>query len=236
MKLNRRDEVLGEYDGKEVHLRSGRYGLYIAHDGVFANLPKKLKENEEDITVKVAMELIQAKRMKSGSASSRLKGSVRKKQARKVSSSAADEGTSATTEAESAETTSETAKTVGKVKATKSTRKASITGKARVTTKAKAATKEKVTPSKAQAAIKAKTASFLFCFFLLLSLSLLSRRSESSFSRMYLYLCVELELTAVLSRGAWRISVCAFTYFSVCIYVFQCVRLHISMLLFSILR
>jgi DNA topoisomerase-1 len=57
---------LGEHpeDGKPVQLFAGRYGPYVKHDGTNASLPKGT--SPDDVTLEQAVELLEAKRARSG--------------------------------------------------------------------------------------------------------------------------------------------------------------------------
>jgi DNA topoisomerase I len=58
--------VLGEVDGKPINLMPGRYGPYVAFDGVNASLPKGA--DEATLTLDAAMALIEARRAAGGGA------------------------------------------------------------------------------------------------------------------------------------------------------------------------
>ena len=72
-------KVLGNHpaDGKPVSQKSGRYGPYVEHGGVRANLPKDVEADA--VTLEQALELIAAKAAKGGAK----KGGGRKPVARK---------------------------------------------------------------------------------------------------------------------------------------------------------
>ena len=51
--------TLGEYEGKEVVVSTGRYGPYVRYDGKFTSLPRK--DDPYSITLERAIELIHEK-------------------------------------------------------------------------------------------------------------------------------------------------------------------------------
>ena len=57
---------LGEYDGKQITVGSGRFGPYVKHLKIYATIPKTI--TPEEVTLEQAIELIKAKVEKSGGA------------------------------------------------------------------------------------------------------------------------------------------------------------------------
>ena len=60
LELFRLPRTLGEYEGLEVSVGSGRYGNYVLHDGKFTSLPSQT--DPLAITLEEAITLINAKR------------------------------------------------------------------------------------------------------------------------------------------------------------------------------
>lgn len=60
MELFQLPKVIGEYDGQEVTVNTGRFGPYVKTGEMFVNLPRG--KDPMTITIEEAQELIQAKR------------------------------------------------------------------------------------------------------------------------------------------------------------------------------
>jgi DNA topoisomerase-1 len=89
--------VLGEVGGTEVHLSKGRFGFYVKHKGVMANLPKS--SNAETLTLEEALALIEAKKGKGG------KGAKGKGKAKAEKTEAAEKPAKAKAPAKTTKTT-----------------------------------------------------------------------------------------------------------------------------------
>jgi DNA topoisomerase-1 len=78
-------KTLGEHpaDGKPIVQNSGRFGPYVSHDGLYANLPK----GKDDVTLEEALALLAAKAAKGGTK----KGKAAKGKAAKAAPKAKDE-------------------------------------------------------------------------------------------------------------------------------------------------
>ncbi|MEP3112765.1 type I DNA topoisomerase [Nisaea sp.] len=70
---------IGEYDGKQITVGSGRFGPYVKHLKIYATIPKTI--TPEEVTLEQAIELIKAKVEKSGGAK---KAPVKKAPAKKA--------------------------------------------------------------------------------------------------------------------------------------------------------
>ena len=73
-------------NGKDVLVKDGRYGPYVQHDGVNANIPKTV--NPESLTLAEALELVEKKKARGpvrGKAAKRGRGGAKKARAKKAS-------------------------------------------------------------------------------------------------------------------------------------------------------